>query len=160
LAIALILVLFAPRSLPPVGAAPGGAPRWWPDWKDPAIWLLGFAFGGNNALFYGINAFLPDYLVSIGSPDLTGAALALMHGCQPLASARGRGPGDSIARRGCPSRVLGLAAFAGVLGIMGGCGVGVVIAAAFFAFPLAVTLLMALPFPRVLSPPDDIPRLS
>src|SRR5215470_12155690 len=54
LATALILFLFAPRSPPPAGAAPGKAARWWPDWKDPVIWLLGFAFGGNNALFYGI----------------------------------------------------------------------------------------------------------
>src|SRR5262245_54478248 len=67
LATALVLFIVAPRSPPPAGAERGSAPRWWPDWKDPAVWLLGLAFGGNNALFYGVNAFLPDYLASVGS---------------------------------------------------------------------------------------------
>ena len=40
--------------------------------QKPAVWLLGFTFGSNNALFYGANAFLPDYLLSIGRADLTG----------------------------------------------------------------------------------------
>jgi CP family cyanate transporter-like MFS transporter len=160
LAIALILFLFAPRSPPPAGAAPGLAPRWWPDWKDPAIWLLGFAFGGNNALFYGVNAFLPDYLASIGSRDLTGAALGLLNGCQLVASVLLLVAAEHVQRRAWPYLVFGPAALAGVLGIAAGSGAGIVIAAALVGFSLAVTLVMTLALPPVLSPPDDIHRLS
>ena len=45
--------------------------RWWPDWKNPLIWLLGLTFGANNSLYYGTNAFLPDYLASAGRADLS-----------------------------------------------------------------------------------------
>ena len=36
--------------------------RWWPDWKNPLIWLLGFTFGSNNSPYFVTNAFLGDYL--------------------------------------------------------------------------------------------------
>jgi len=159
LATALILFLFAPRSPPPAGA-PGKAARWWPDWKDPAIWLLGFAFGGNNALFYGINAFLPDYLASVGSRDLTGAALGLLNGCQLVASTLLLVAAEHVQRRAWPYLVFGPAALAGVLGVAAGSGAGIVIAAALVGFSLSVTLVMTLALPPVLSPPDDIHRLS
>jgi MFS transporter, CP family, cyanate transporter len=160
LATALILFLFAPRSPPPAGAAPGLPPRWWPSWKDPAIWLLGLAFGGNNALFYGVNAFLPDYLASIGSGDLTGAALGLLNGCQLVASTLLLVAAEHVQRRAWPYLVFGPAALAGVLGIAAGSGAGIVIAAALVGFSLSVTLVMTLALPPVLSPPDDIHRLS
>ena len=25
--------------------------RWWPDWKNPLVWLLGLTFGANNAMY-------------------------------------------------------------------------------------------------------------
>ena len=34
------------------------------DWNSPQLWLLGFALGTNNALFFAVNAFMPDYLTS------------------------------------------------------------------------------------------------
>ena len=60
--------------------------RWWPNWKDPLIWLLGIAFGATNTAYFGANAFLPDYLVALGRSDLTGAALGWLNGAQLFAS--------------------------------------------------------------------------
>ena len=80
LAVALIFPLLAPRRTEPAPADVSVPRRWWPDWKDPLIWLLGLTFGCNNALYYGTNAFLPDYLASTGHADLTGAALGFMNG--------------------------------------------------------------------------------
>jgi MFS transporter, CP family, cyanate transporter len=160
LATAIILVLVAPRSPPPAGAERGSAPRWWPDWKDPAVWLLGFAFGGNNALFYGVNAFLPEYLASIGNGELTGAALGLMNGSQLVASTLLLVTAEHVQRRAWPYLVFGPAALAGVLGIATGTGTEIVIAAALVGFSLAVTLVMTLALPPVLSPPGGIHHLS
>src|SRR5215475_5101469 len=45
LATALLLVAFAPRRpAPPAGSKKNGR-RWWPDWGNPLIWLLGCTLG-------------------------------------------------------------------------------------------------------------------
>src|SRR5437763_330264 len=75
LATALLYLAFT-RRLPSRAPAANEAPRhWWPDWTNPLIWLLGLTFGCNNASYYGLNAFAPDYLNSIGRADLIGATL-------------------------------------------------------------------------------------
>jgi len=50
------------------GAVAIGA-SWWPEWRNPLIWLLGFTFGSNNSPFFTTNAFLGDYLVNRGQGD-------------------------------------------------------------------------------------------
>ena len=62
------------------GAAIGG--RWWPDWGSPAIWFLGLSFGGNNAAFYSIIAFLGDYLTSQDKADFLSAAFVWLNASQ------------------------------------------------------------------------------
>ena len=64
----------------PAPTAIGG--RWWPDWKNPLIWLLGLTFGSNNSAYFSTNAFLGDYLASQGKPELLGAALGWLNGAQ------------------------------------------------------------------------------
>ena len=75
LATALLYLAVAPRTVTTPEAGHGGARYGWPDWRDPLIWLLGFTFGSNNALFFSVNAFLPEYLISLGRGELTAAAL-------------------------------------------------------------------------------------
>src|SRR3984957_19928253 len=64
-----IFLLLSPKddSLPGSTTKLGG--RWWPDFKDPLVWLLGIAFGSNNSPFFSTNAFLGDYLASEGKFD-------------------------------------------------------------------------------------------
>src|SRR5262249_8539287 len=78
--VAIVFGAFGPRVVA-ADAGPAAAPqRWWPAWNDPLIWLLGLAFGGTNSLYFGSNAFLPDFLVANGNADLVGAALAWLNG--------------------------------------------------------------------------------
>jgi CP family cyanate transporter-like MFS transporter len=160
LATALIFFAFAPRSRPPAGVDRKLAPRWWPDWKDPLIWLLGITFGSNNGLFYGANAFLPDYLASIGRADLTGAALGWMNSSQLIASVVLIATAERLQRRAWPYLVFGPATLAGVLGIVAADGLWIVIAAVLVGFSLAMTFVVTLALPAILSRPGDVHRMS
>src|SRR6185295_12633398 len=52
LLITIILATAFPL-LPRAERAASKAPdRWWPDWKSPLIWMLGFTFGCNNSIYY------------------------------------------------------------------------------------------------------------
>jgi CP family cyanate transporter-like MFS transporter len=61
-----VFLAVVPRTPPATPAEGAPARLWWPDWRNPLIWLLGLTFGSNNAFYYAVNAFLPDYLSSAG----------------------------------------------------------------------------------------------
>jgi MFS transporter, CP family, cyanate transporter len=160
LATALMLIWLAPPSGRPASAVAWNARRWWPDWKNPLIWLLGCTLGTNNALYFGVNAFLPDYLLSIGHADLTGAALGYMGGGQLVMSTLLVAIAQHLQRRAWPYLVFGLAALAGALGIAIGGGVWIVIAAVLVGVGLAATFVATLALPAILSPPGDVHRMA
>src|SRR5262249_34431271 len=147
---------------PPPHHAEGSerAPRWWPDWTNPLVWLLGCTFGTNNALYYSANAFLPDYLASIGQANVTGLALGCMNASQLATSTVLLLTAERLQRRAWPYVVFGPAALAGVLGIVIGGGLWIVIAAVVVGVPLAVTFVVTIALPPALSPPGDVHRLS
>jgi CP family cyanate transporter-like MFS transporter len=157
---AALFLMFAPRDARIASSEVVAARRWWPDWKNPLIWLLGLTFGSNNALFYGANAFLPDYLASIGRADLTGTTLGWMNFSQLVASFVLLATAERLQRRTWPYLVFGSATLAGVLGIALGSGVWIVVAAVCLGFSLAVTFVVTFALPPVLSPPDDVHRMS
>jgi CP family cyanate transporter-like MFS transporter len=172
---ALLFLAFAPRTqvlhaqvlrtqaaqtFGPAGAEPDSGRRWWPDWHNPLIWLLGLTFGSNNAVYYGVNAFLPDYLASIGRADLIGSALGWMNGSQLIASTLLLVTAEHVQRRTWPYLVFGPAPLAGVIGILWADGIGIVVAAALTGFSLAVTFVVTLALPPVLSPAGDVHRIS
>jgi MFS transporter, CP family, cyanate transporter len=151
-----------PQTLGPTstGGAHNDGRRWWPEWHNPLIWLLGLTFGSNNAVYYGVNAFLPDYLASIGRADLIGSALGWMNGSQLIASTLLLVTAEHVQRRTWPYLVFGPAPLAGVIGILWADGIGIVVAAALTGFSLAVTFVVTLALPPVLSPPGDVHRIS
>jgi MFS transporter, CP family, cyanate transporter len=160
LALALVFPLLAPRQAEPTTAEFSIPRQWWPDWKNPLIWLLGLTFGANNSLYYGTNAFLPDYLASAGRADLIGAALGFLNGSQFVASILLLATADRLQNRVWPYLVFGPTALLGVAGIMLGDGLWVVAAAALVGFSLSVTFVVTLALPPVLSPPGDVHRMS
>jgi MFS transporter, CP family, cyanate transporter len=157
---AVLVVLLAPSGARAASAHAVSPARWWPDWTNPLIWLLGITFGCNNALFYGANAFLPDYLASLGRSDLIGAALGCMSGAQFVASTLLLFTAELLHRRAWPYLVFGMATFAGIIGIATGSGPWIVVAATVVGFSLAVTFVVTLALPPVLSPPGDVHRVS
>ncbi len=151
---------FGPRVAPANPAAAPAMHRWWPDWKDPLIWLLGLAFGSTNALYFGANAFLPDYLVAQGRPDLVGAALAWLNGSQLIASFMLLWIAERVRRRVWPYWVFGtisLAVFPAVVLLGGG---WIVLAAGILGLAVAVPFVLLLALPPALSAPGDVHRTA
>jgi CP family cyanate transporter-like MFS transporter len=162
---ALMFLALVPRAPSPqdpgrTDASGDNGRQWWPDWHNPLIWLLGLTFGSNNAVYYGTNAFLPDYLASIGRADLIGSALGWMNGSQLIASTLLLVTAEHVQRRTWPYLVFGPAPLVGVIGILWADGIGIVVAAALTGFSLAVTFVVTLALPPVLSPPGDVHRIS
>ena len=160
LATALVFLAFASR-LPAHASSDSAAPRrWWPDWKNPVVWLLGFTFGSNNASYYSLNAFAPDYLTSTGRADLIGPTLAWLNICQLLASIVLLGTAQRLQRRSWPYLIFGPLVLIGTLGVVLADGYWLVAAAGLAGFSLSMTFVVTMSLPPVLSPPDDIHRMA
>ncbi len=159
LATALLFALLRPRGLgPPSRDAP--RVRWWPDWKNPLTWLLGFTFGSNNAAYYGANAFLPDFLAGQGRTDLIGPALGWLNAAQFGASLVLLLVTDRLLRRALPYLVFGpmtLVAFAGMVLMSSN---WIVFWAAVMGFASAITFAVIIALPPLLSRPGDAHRTA
>jgi MFS transporter, CP family, cyanate transporter len=134
---------------------------WWPNFKDPLVWLLGLTFGSNNSPFFGTNAFLGDFLASQGKADLLGAALGWLNGAQIIAPIILLLLANRLQGRAWPFLLFGpvlLAAFLGL--IFGHSGPVILVCAALVGFTTAMTLTATLALPPLLSLPADLARIS
>jgi len=157
IAIALILLLLAPRPPAPSQKTPQ---RWWPDWHDPLIWRLGIALGVANAMYFTANAFLPDYLHHLDRADLVSAALTALNVGQIPASLLLLAVAGKLERAIWPHVVCGAGALAAVIGIVVLPGPAIVACAAILGFFNAAILILMLAMPPLLAPPEDVHRVS
>lgn len=156
-----VFYLFSPKT----GAgAPGGTKLrglWWPDFKDPLVWLLGLTFGSNNSPFFTTNAFLGDYLTSQGKAGLLGSALAWLNGAQIVAPFILLLLADRLHRQAWPFLLFGPILLAAFIGLIFGHSTLVILAcAAAVGFTTAITLTATLALPPILSAPVDLARTS
>ena len=138
-----------------------GERRWWPDWKNPLVWLLGLTFGANNSMYFGANAFVPDYLVSHGRADLIGAALVALNGAQLVATLLLIPVAGRLQHwRSLPYLVFGPISFVSAIGLVFSSGVWIVVFAASIGFSTAITFAVMLSLPPMLSKPGDVHRTA
>ena len=154
----LMLATPAPRR---AAAAVARLTRWWPDWKSPMTWQLGLLTGGTGGLYFSTNAFIADYLHTIGRPDLVSAALAALNAGQLPASfllllALGR----VGVRRGALAAMpaLALPALLGLVLLRSPWGIALCTGA--IGFFCAFVLISTLALPPQLAAPGDVHRLS
>jgi MFS transporter, CP family, cyanate transporter len=140
-------------------AALGG--RWWPDWKSPLVWLLGFTFGCNSSPFFAANAFIGDYLAASGQAGTLASALGWLNGAQILALVVLFFLADRLQGRAWPYLIFGPAMLAGFLGLMATPSPSVVVVSAgLIGIATALTMTAILALPAFLCAPADIPRTA
>jgi CP family cyanate transporter-like MFS transporter len=134
--------------------------RWWPDWRNPVTWLLGFTFGSNNSIYYASSSVLPDFLSHTGRSDLIGAALLWLNLGQIAALIMMLWLADRMLHRAWPFLVFGAMAVAGVCVVPFVDGIWVIVATAVVGLASAVTFAATLALPPALSRPDDVHRTA
>jgi CP family cyanate transporter-like MFS transporter len=150
----------APRFPDPYLAIKGKARRWTPDWRHGLVWRLGALFGAVNAMYFGANAFIPNYLTSQGRPDLVGPALTALNFGQIPASLLLLMVARKLERRAWPyllSAALSLIALCGLVFLVGRT---TILWAALLGFSDAGALIIGLTLPPLLCAPEDVARTT
>jgi CP family cyanate transporter-like MFS transporter len=156
--IAVLVLLFAPRSGQAIAASTSR--RWWPDWNDPLIWRLGIMLGMVNAVYFGTNAFIPDFLTRHGQGEWISAALTALNLGQLPGSFILLAFASRLQLRVWPFVAAGVLCLIGMAAIVFGTGYWMVAGAALIGFAAAFILILALALPPLLSAPNDVHRLT
>jgi len=133
--------------------------RWWPDWRQGQAVRIGVVMGMASAVYFGANAFIPDYLDQTGRHNLISPTLALLNGAQLLTA-----PAVVL----WPKLLTGRAGFVGSAAIMAAAqlglvltpGAGPVVWAPVLGFSTALAFVVVLSIPPRLAPPGGVARMS
>lgn len=153
-----VLIAFVARDAPDVVDRKRG--RWWPSWRDPRIWQLGMLQGGVSALYFGTNAFIPDYLHATGQSALIAPALTATNAAQIPASLALIATAQRFAGRKLPLLLCVAAALAGFPLFLAGGALPVMIGATMIGLFGAGILTLALALPPLLAEPDEVHRVA
>jgi len=133
--------------------------RWWPSWLEGQTLRIGIVMGMASAVYFGTNAYIPDFLDQSGRHALIAPTLAVLNASQLLTA-----PAVALWERLLTSRAgfvgsAGLMALAQV-GLIATPGVGVVFWAFVLGFAAALAFIVVLTLPPRLAAPGDVPRMS
>jgi CP family cyanate transporter-like MFS transporter len=164
-ALALWSVVVAASAIAIVLAAPARVPRptvpsrWWPSWREGQAVRIGVVMGMASAVYFGSNAYIPDFLDQTGRHDLITPTLAVLNGAQLLTA-----PSVAIWERvlaGRPGFIgSGVLMAVAQLGIILTPGAGVVAWAFVLGFAAALGFIVALTLPPKLAAVGDVHRMS
>lgn len=160
LATAVFIAVLAPKSGGVRNGTSTAKLRWWPDWRGPLIWRIGLILGSVNTAYFVTNAFLPDFVTAAGNPELVSASLTALNVGQLPAAFLMLGLAGRLVTRPLAYVVTALLALLSVIGLMAMKGEWIVFWSALLGFATAITLILALALPSILSTPDDVPRTS
>jgi MFS transporter, CP family, cyanate transporter len=159
-AIALLVMLFAPRQTDAVPGSSALPAAWWPDWKNPLIWRLGFILGCVNTLYFGTNFFLPDYLHHTGRPEMVDRSLTALNLYQLPASIVLLAFAGKLTHWKGSYIASGLLLFLSLIGVVFAPGGWVVFFTGIFGFFNAALFILILALPPLLTEPQDVHRVS
>jgi CP family cyanate transporter-like MFS transporter len=160
-ALALLIAAVIAVAAPPYAATQAATNRrWWPDFRNPLIWRIGILLGSVNSMYFSLNGFLPDYLTHTGRPDLIHGALTALNGFQLPASFLLLMTADWLVRSVWSYVFFGAACLAGILMLLLPGSVWPIAGIAFVGFAAAGVLILVLALPPLISPPEDVHRVS
>jgi len=133
--------------------------RWWPSWLEGQALRIGLVIGMASAVYWGANAFIPDYLDQTGRHDLIAPALVALNGSQLLTA-----PVVAF----WPRLLSGRIGFLGSASVMVVAQIGIVltpgpwvVAWAFvLGFSTALAFIVTLTLPPKLAAAGDVHRMS
>jgi MFS transporter, CP family, cyanate transporter len=156
-ATAILISILTPQERRNNTAAKGA---WWPNWGDAKLWQIGLLQGGSGTMYFGANAFIPDYLTNVGRGDLVGLCLALLNvGQLPASFLLVLFPGRLVGRKG-PIIAIAVGAFLGLACILTPLTWSLVLGAAIIGFSGGFMLISALALPPLLASPEHVHSLS
>jgi MFS transporter, CP family, cyanate transporter len=135
------------------------AARWWPSWLESQTLRIGLVIGMASAVYFGANAYIPDYLDQTGRHELITPTLAALNASQLLTA-----PVVAIWSR----LLMGRTGFVGSAALMAAAQIGIivtpgpwVVAWAFvLGFSTALALIVTLTLPPRLAAAGDVHRMS
>jgi len=149
------IVLAAPAR----GPKPAVPARWWPSWREGPAVRIGLVMGMASAVYFGTNAYIPDFLDQTGRHSLITPTLFVLNASQLLTA-----PAVAFRERLLTGRVgfIGSAALMaiGQLGIVLTPGAGVIVWAFVLGFAAALAFIVALTLPPRLAAAGDVHRMS
>jgi MFS transporter, CP family, cyanate transporter len=134
--------------------------RWWPNWRDPRVWQLGVLQGGVSALYFGTNAFIPDYLHATGQAALIGPALTADNAGQIPMSLALIATAERFAGRKAPLLFCVAAALCGFPLLFAGNAAAILTGAAMIGFFGAGILTLTLALPPLVAGTEDVHRMA
>lgn len=153
------VLMLALRSRLPDAAAGPTAP-WRPEWRGALVWRLGLLLGGISTAYFGTNAFLPDYLHTVGQAGLIGPCLAALNAGQLPASLLALILAPRITGRRAPLLAVPVSAAASLAVFLIGPPALRVLGAGLIGFSAALGLVLALALPPLTVQSRDVHRLS
>jgi CP family cyanate transporter-like MFS transporter len=148
-----------------VAAGPARGPRlaiparWWPSWREGQAVRVGLVMGMASAVYFGSNAYIPDFLDQTGRHQLISPTLAALNAAQLLTA-----PVVAVWDR----LLTGRAGFLGSAGLMAIAQVGIVLTpgagvllwALLLGFAAALAFIVALSIPPRVAAAGDVHRMS
>ena len=136
------------------------ARRWWPDFHNRQMWMVGLVMGFASAAYFGTNTFIPDFVRATGRPELKDAGLAALNTCQLGASLLLLLVAERLVGRRWPFAIAGGLIAGSAVALVLTPGVWVVVWAGVIGFASALALVLTLALPPLLSGSEDVPRFS
>ena len=140
-------------------AVQGVVSRWWPSWREGQAVRIGLVIGMASAVYFGSNAYIPDFLDQTRRHDLISPTLAVFNGSQLLTA-----PAVAVWHRLLTGRIgfIGSSVLMAVaqLGIVLTPGAGVILWASVLGFATALAFIVVLTLPPRLAAAGDVHRMS
>ncbi len=164
-ALALWSIVVIVTAVAIIAAVPARGPkfavpaRWWPSWREGQAVRIGLVMGMASAVYFGTNAYVPDFLDQTGRHQLITPTLAVLNAAQLLTA-----PAVAVWQRLLTGRIgfIGSAALMAVaqIGIVVTPGAWVVGWAFVLGFAAALAFIVALTLPPKLARAGDVHRMS
>ena len=157
----LVTAALVAEAARPQTARPTRAGRlWWPDLRDRNTWALGLLSAASATIYFGANAFLPDFLYAAGTPELVGPCLTSLNVGQLPSSILLLLFAKRLSGRKAPLVAAGIGSLLGLALFAAGGAAAEIAGAGLIGLTAAFALILTLALPVIIGDPNTVHRLA